>query len=130
EDQALARGVGANALVARTPDLGEAVAALERGLATRPAPAPSTDVVQLREEHIARQTRQLERQAASAAELARRCVLQGAALSVVRRLSEVLGRNERLDAALEDVLYIVIDMSSGLATALYLRDEAGGLRLG
>jgi PAS domain S-box-containing protein len=130
EDRKLARRAGANHLIARTAALDETLAALRSCLvAGAPAPPVAEPGELLRDEHIARLMRQLERQAALNQGLGQRCALQGAALTAVRRLSEVLGRESAFPTALEDVLYILIDVLSGYADALYLDDGKGNLEL-
>src|SRR5258706_436 len=83
-DQALAREMGANALLLRTPDFGSAIAALTTALrsgAAFPAPAIEGDREALHKERLQIQLeRQLERNDA----LVRQGAIQAAALSVVR----------------------------------------------
>jgi PAS domain S-box-containing protein len=124
-DRELARQMGANALVVRTPDLREALAAIEAGLGgTLVAPPPTTrdDVTAL---HQARLLVQLERQAAHNQGLLRQAAIQTTALSIVRGLSELLAEPEDVPRKLGRVLVHSLD-AAGLSTGLLYLTEPGG----
>ena len=128
-DQALAREMGANALVLRTPDFGSAIAALTTALSTgaaAPAPAMEGDREALHKERLQIQLeRQLERNDA----LVRQGAIQAAALSVVRGLAEALAKPRDLASVLGDVLVHCLD-ATGLSTGLlYLLSDDGTLQL-
>jgi PAS domain S-box-containing protein len=130
EDAELATDAGATALVPRSEGVEQAVEALVRGIHLGTAPAPSVDATALTDAHIGRLMRQLEVQAAFNAGLQQRSVLQGGALAAMRRLSDVLGRDTDLPHALEEVVYILLDLSSGGAGAVFLENARGALELG
>ncbi len=129
-DQELAREVGANALLPRTPDLRGAIDALLEGVSrggASPTAAPEEEVEAL---HAERVQNQLEKQLARNAALLRQGAIQAAALSVVRGLAEALANPRDLPSVLGDVLVHCLD-ATGLSTGLlYLPTADGGLRLG
>jgi PAS domain S-box-containing protein len=127
-DRQLALQMGASALLARTPDFGDAVAALvealERG--TPPPPPSAPDVESL---HAQRVQVQLEKQVARNEALLRQGAIQAAALSVVRGLAQALANPRDIVGMLGDVLVHCLD-AAGLSTGLlYLLRPDGGLRL-
>jgi PAS domain S-box-containing protein len=127
-DRALARQMGASALLVRTPDLDGAIAALEKA---SPPVGPTTtpargDLALLHKERV---QVQLVRQVARNDALQRQGAIQGAALSVVRGLAEALAHPRDLASVLGDVLVHCLD-ASGLSTGLlYLASGDGKLRL-
>src|SRR5258706_4158982 len=128
-DQALAREMGANALLLRTPDFGSAIADLTTAIrsgAAFPAPAIEGDREALHKERLQIQLeRQLERNDA----LVRQGAIQAAALSVVRGLAEALAKPRDLASVLGDVLVHCLD-ATGLSTGLlYLVSDDGTLQL-
>jgi PAS domain S-box-containing protein len=128
-DQDLARRVGANALVLRTPDFGNALPAIEDALKTR-APAPADEPAgQLELRHARLVIHQLERQNAELAGLSQRCGVQAAELSLLSGVADALTRKTNIDAALRDVLAATLDAAGISKGALILRDEAGRLEL-
>jgi two-component system, cell cycle sensor histidine kinase and response regulator CckA len=127
-DADLARQMGANALVVRSPDLAEALAALERSVAApgRPEAGPRTDVTALHRERL---QVQLDRQAARNEALLRQAAIQATALSIVRGLSEVLSQPRNVTDVLADVLVHCLD-AAGLSTGLlYVTDTSGAYHL-
>lgn len=124
-DQELARHVGANALVLRTPDLAHVVPAIVQALRQGAASSvPGGDRVLL--EHARAVIRQLARQTALGAELARRCTLQGAQLSLLGGIADALARRSNSDTALRDVLAATLDAAAISKGALFLQDERTG----
>ena len=81
-DRRLAADIGANALVARTPDCKEAVEILLASL-NAPSPAIPANDGTFETGHRESLIRQLNRQARLSAELARRCAAQSAQISVL-----------------------------------------------
>jgi len=128
-DQGLAREMGANALLPRTPDFGSAITALTRALgagAATPAPAIEGDRQALHKERV---QIQLERQLARNDALMRQGAIQAAALSVVRGLAEAMTKPRDLASVLGDVLVHCLD-ATGLSTGLlYLVSSEGTLEL-
>ncbi|MEP7305949.1 MAG: response regulator [Acidobacteriota bacterium] len=128
-DQDLARRVGANALVLRTPDFGNALLAIEEALKTQ-APMPTSepdDQLELR--HARLVIHQLEKQNAELAGFAQRCSVQAAEISLLSGVADALTRKTNIDAALRDVLAATLDAAGISKGALILRDEAGRLEL-
>jgi two-component system cell cycle sensor histidine kinase/response regulator CckA len=127
-DRSLARQMGANALVVRSPDLQDALDAIEsslRGKASSP-PATSDDVTLLHQERL---LVQLERQTARNEALLRQAAIQATALSIIRGLSEVLAQPADVPQILGDVLVHCLD-AAGLSTGLlYMADADGRHRL-
>jgi two-component system cell cycle sensor histidine kinase/response regulator CckA len=128
-DQALAREMGASALLVRTPDFAAAIAALGNALHAGAA-APASPHGQERETlHKERLQIQLERQLARNDALLRQGAIQAAALSVVRGLAEALAKPRDLASVLGDVLVHCLD-ATGLSTGLlYLVAPDGSLQL-
>ncbi len=127
-DRGLARHMGADALVVRTPDLQEAIAALEASLGKlrEPPPAATEDVTALHRERL---QVQLERQTARNEALARQAAIQATALSIISGLSEVLAQPRDVPQILGEVLVHCLD-AVGLSTGLlYVAEADGRLRL-
>jgi two-component system cell cycle sensor histidine kinase/response regulator CckA len=128
-DRDLARRVGANALVFRTPDFRNVALAIMGALHTRapmPAEQPS-DQLELR--HARLVIHQLQRRAAAMAGLAQRCGIQAAELSLLSGVADALSRNADPNVALRDVLAATLDAAGISKGALILRDAAGVLGL-
>jgi PAS domain S-box-containing protein len=127
-DRELARKMGANALVVRTPDLRDAVEALDAALRRAgPPPTPVSDD-QVAVLHRERVQVQLERQTASNEVLLRQAAIQTTALSIIRGLSEVLAQPKDVTEILSDVLVHCLD-AAGLSTGLLYVVEPGGAHL-
>jgi len=128
-DQDLAHRVGANALVARTPDFADAYAAvvdaLEQG-APVGAEEPGAGV-QLK--HARLVISQLERQLAAMTGLAQQCSVQAAQLSLLSGVADALTREQNVDKTLRDVLAATLDAAGISKGALFTRDAGGRLRL-
>jgi PAS domain S-box-containing protein len=123
-DRDLAQRVGAHALVVRTPDLADAAAAVAEALRTRPGSPPAVDssVIALHRERL---QVQLERQTSRNEMLLRQAAIQATALSLMRGLSEVMGRPADVPQLLGDVLAHCLD-AGGLSTGLlYITQETG-----
>jgi PAS domain S-box-containing protein len=128
-DRALAERVGANALVVRTPDLADAIAALVTSLGRAAAPAPIGPPERLEAERLHRVVRQLERQVAMNASLVQRASLQATILSLVASMPGSLSNLADIEAAPGEALAAVLDTGGISSGALYLRDAGGRLRL-
>ncbi len=125
-DRDLARRLGANAYVARTPSMHAAASALQAALAA-PAPpvvaaGPEADLSSYQD----RVVRLLERQAAQNAELLQRSTVQAAALAVLGSTADALAHREPASDVLQDTLYRCIDAAGVSVGAFYERNPAGG----
>jgi len=129
EDRALARNVGADALLSRAWDIGAIIDSLEQCLSADRASPRANNEPALKDQHQLRLVRQLERQAALNAGLSQRCALQSGIATIVRRLAEVLGRHSDLNRALEETLHTLLDVAGGSTGALYLCDATNSWRL-
>jgi PAS domain S-box-containing protein len=129
EDEDLAQRVGASALVLRTADFAgihsTLLTALQRGAPELGEP-PSMEV-QLA--HSKAVIRQLERQLTVSNDLARRCTLQAAQISLLSGVADALTQRADTDAALRDVLAATLDAAGISKGAIFLRDAAGALTL-
>lgn len=125
-DQTLARRMGANALLTRTPALDGVADALVAAMAAGAPrlPEPISDASRL--EHAKAVIRQLERQLTLTAGLARRCTLQAAQLSLLGGITAALASNSDFDLALRDVLAATLDTAAISKGALFLRPEHQG----
>jgi PAS domain S-box-containing protein len=127
-DQDLARRVGANALVTRTPDFVLAARAMEEALETGSTIAEEpSDQLELR--HAKLVIRQLEQQTVAMASLTQRCAVQGAQLSLLGGIADALTRRANVDVALRDVLAATLDAAGISKGALILRDKSEDLEL-
>ncbi|HEY6561849.1 MAG TPA: response regulator [Polyangiaceae bacterium] len=129
QDKDLAHRVGANALVLRTPDFAgihtTLLTALKRGAPELGEP-PSVEV-QLT--HSKAVIRQLERQLTISNDLARRCTLQAAQISLLSGVADALTQRMDTHAALRDVLAATLDAAGISKGAIFLRDPASSLTL-
>jgi two-component system, cell cycle sensor histidine kinase and response regulator CckA len=122
-DRELARQMGASALVARSPDLRAASAALREALRGGSPPAPaSPSAAGASESELAALYRQrvqvqLERQTAQNRALMRQAGIQATALALMRSLTEVLGQPANVPQVIGDVLVQCLD-AAGLSTGL------------
>jgi PAS domain S-box-containing protein len=128
-DRKLAERVGATSLVQKTPDLKgvpEALLAAVKGSASKGALEPDSA---LRLEHAQAVIRQLERQSGLSADLARRCTLQAAQISLLSGVADALALNTDVEGALRDVLAATLDAAGISKGALFLHVDGGPLRL-
>jgi len=127
EDDTLARRMGANAFVIRTPDMATitdaVLTALQGGAPPPTADAPS----ELRDRHLYRVISQLEHKAVLNAGLAQRCASQSAALSVLSSISETLARSFDTPVALDKLLASCLEAGGFSVGVLYLLEEDGRL---
>jgi PAS domain S-box-containing protein len=128
-DRQLASHAGAAALVQKTPDSQGIADALVRALEQAPPEATRALDLEVRYEHAQAVIRQLERQVLIGADLARRCTLQAAQISLLSGVADALASNEDAEAALRDVLAATLDAAGISKGALYLRADDGGLPL-
>lgn len=126
-DRELARRVGANRLVFRTPGLQEAVDALLESLAET-AP-PLTESPSPRTSRCTRLERRLQEQVQANKELTRQRAIQEAEIAMLRRIHEDSsgGGCSSTTPALGELLASCLDAAGISRGALYLRDERGEL---
>jgi PAS domain S-box-containing protein len=128
-DVALARRVGANALLERTPELLGVGEALLKAL-TKGAPSINAGPsVEVNLEHARAVIRQLERQLRVSTDLTRRCTLQAAQISLLGGIADALAHSDNPDAALRSVLAATLDAAGISKGALYLLGDHGILKL-
>jgi PAS domain S-box-containing protein len=127
-DAELAARVGASALVRKTPELRDVSLALLAALEAQASP-PRGSETELKLEHEQVLTRQLQRQVALRKELARRCTLQAAQISLLSGVADALALNVDPDAALRDVLAATLDAAGISKGALFLHPDEGQLSL-
>jgi PAS domain S-box-containing protein len=128
-DKDLARRVGANALVLRTPDFGEVVPALVDALEARAPSAAEAPSDALKLKHAGLVIHQLERQVAATSGLTQRCAFQAAQLSLLSGVADALTHKANVEATLRDILAATLDAAGISKGAWILRDDAGALRL-
>ena len=128
-DKQLAADIGANALVARTPDCKDAVETLLASL-NQPAPTAAPNEEAFEAGHKESLMRQLNRQARLSVDLARRCAAQSAQISVLASAAQnFLRSGQNIESLLSEILahYLaVIGFSRG---AVYLLDPSAGMKL-
>ena len=125
-DHQLARRVGASAFILRTPTLDKVGPAIVHALAEGAPPLGEepSDAVKLA--HAKAVVRQLERQVAVSAGLARRSMLQGAQLSLLGGIAAAPARKAEFDVVLRDVLAATLDTAGISKGALLLETERDG----
>jgi len=127
-DQALARRVGANALLQGTPEFAEVPPALAQALA-QGAPVIDLDpTVEIELDHAGAIARQLERQLMAMGGLSKRCTLLSAEVSLLSGVASALARQRDPAAALKSVLASTLDAAGISKGALYLREPDRHLR--
>ena len=128
-DHALARRVGANALLQGTPEFAEVPPALAQALA-QGAPAIDVDpTVEIELDHAGVIARQLERQLMAMGGLSKRCTLLSAEVSLLSGVASALAEQRDPAAALKSVLASTLDAAGISKGALYLREADRRLRL-
>jgi PAS domain S-box-containing protein len=126
-DSELARRVGANALVLRTPELKGVADALFQAIKDGAPTETQAPTAEVQLEHAKAAIRQLERQITMSADLARRCTLQAAQISLLGGIADALARQTDSSAALRDVLAATLDAAGISKGALFLREASGAL---
>jgi GAF domain-containing protein len=145
EDREFARQAGANEFVLRTPELREAVEALQvtfgvglsRGRRARgdtvSIPAEQRQDVEraaaLERDRAQRVFKQLERQVSMNAGVAQRCATLSAEISVLTGISEAIARQRDIDSALNEILAACFDAGGMSVGALYLLEPTLSFRV-
>jgi CheY-like chemotaxis protein len=134
EDKTLARRVGADEMLVRTPELRDVIELLGKDLGRGPRrkPARMTLDPALERERIQRMMNQLERQVAMHAGLAQRCSLLSAELSVLSGISMAVATEHDIEHALRQILASCFDAGGISLGTMYLRDglDLRGVRFG
>jgi CheY-like chemotaxis protein/anti-sigma regulatory factor (Ser/Thr protein kinase) len=154
EDLRLARSVGAHALVQRTPECREVIAALLESLNQPEAhharmtrlesqevveallacpregpPGPPSHPVELTEEYTYRVVRQLERYASLNVTLANRLAALEARFAILTGLAESLKDTDRLESVVSELFHYALNAAGVSLGAAYLCEEDGSLTL-
>jgi PAS domain S-box-containing protein len=129
DDHRLARTVGADAFVLRSPDHRELTGALLACLGQPPAARPDGPVELPMEDYTHRVIRQLEHQVGLSASLTRRLALLEVELGILARMVETLKRSPVVETVLEEMLYRCLDAAGISQGAAYLREPDGRLAL-
>jgi two-component system, cell cycle sensor histidine kinase and response regulator CckA len=130
-DRELARSVGANDLIVRTPDQRELTQALRIMLHER-APAANLESERphaLERERSGRVVHQLERQVTLNSGLAHRCSTLAAELAVLSGISEAVVKHQNLEQALDEALAACLDVGGIAAGALYILEPNASMRV-
>ncbi len=128
-DLAIARDLGASAIVPRTPGLEEVIGALVAGLDAGPPPRPSPEVRANSSKYFDRFLRQVKLQATVNTRLAQRAALDSALLSITWCAGAVLRSRLSLQDMLNQVLACALDVGGVSAGAIYLDEPDGAIRL-
>jgi len=129
ENRKLARKVGADALVPRTPDLKEAINALDDAGKRRSHPKPVADSKALKDDYLQRAMRQLEQQQSRNADAMTHAAEEKAQLSVMASITETLNRKLPLKEVLDEALARILDAAGISIGAIFLVDGDGKLVL-
>jgi response regulator RpfG family c-di-GMP phosphodiesterase len=128
-DRELARAVGANGLIVRTPQLNDLLNELDRAL---DGPSAATSVASdqvVERKHAERMIRQVERQAAINAQLGEQYAARSLELSMLSALSRVLTRDMDVERLLDEVLARLTEVVGTSLGAAYVVDADGELKL-
>lgn len=122
-DRQLAKKIGANRFISRSPSAEELVREVTETLRENAAHRPAEPVEMLKQEHVHRVIRQLERQISLSAGLAQRCAIQATQLSLLGGVADALSERADVGDVLREVLPVCLD-AAGISRALiYLWDE-------
>jgi len=134
EDKTLARRVGADEMLVRTPELRDVIELLDRDLGRGPRRQPPRMTLDpaLERERIQRMMNQLERQVAMHAGLAQRCSLLSAELAVLSGISMAVATEHDIEHALRQILASCFDAGGISLGTMYLidGDDLRGVRFG
>jgi len=130
-DRELARSVGANDLIVRTPDQRELTQALRVMLLERAprARAESERPHALERERSGRVVHQLERQVTLNSGLAHRCSTLAAELAVLSGISEAVVKHQNLEQALDEALAACLDVGGIAGGALYIVEPSTSMQV-
>ncbi|MBI3911572.1 MAG: response regulator [Armatimonadetes bacterium] len=128
-DRKLAESAGATALVLRTPDLQEVVAALLASLNRSPQPTRDHPAALPPEDYTHRVVRQLERQTATSGSLAERLFALEARLTMLARLGADLQNASAIEPILDQMLHRCLDAAGEGKGLAYLLGPCGEFSL-
>jgi PAS domain S-box-containing protein len=128
-DQILAKKVGANALILRTPNFQEIIEQLLSSLNKEGSSAPEHSSRPLVEEYTERVIHQLERQTEFNMSLARRLALQEAELDILAGLAETTKNTSTIEMVLIELLHRCLDTAGASKGAAYLFEPGGNFSL-
>jgi two-component system, cell cycle sensor histidine kinase and response regulator CckA len=129
EDRNLARNMGVNALVVRTPSLDEVVEALLTALKERRAPAVADDAQTLNAAFTERLVRQLKHQSVTNQTFARRVAMDAALLSVTSGAAALVTERRDIPQLLNEVLTRTLDAGGVSMGAVYVNEPGESQRL-
>lgn len=128
EDFALARRVGADGYVVRTPELTELSLLLRQtvGRPVRRTTTPQAPSAEVQNDRIGRALRQLDRQVALNATLTQRCAMLSAELAILGGLTSALAEHGDPQTALDAALSACFDAGGISWGVLLVRSAQGG----
>ncbi len=125
EDLALAKKVGANCYLTRTPDIEKLISELMKILHTESSftsDVPLEVTEEIKEKHAIRSVHQLEQQVLENTKLAQRCALLMSQLSLVGGIANALTTSGKdINESLKEVIYFCLDATGVSNGALYLK---------
>jgi len=122
-DQALAKQMGANSLVSRTPSLDLVLASLQNVLHSSGVPQVSAGAESLHDEFQAKLGVQLERQVALSNSLTRRVALDSTLLAVITGAASLVNEQRDLHDVIRDVLAHTLDAGGVSSGAVFLCEQ-------
>jgi PAS domain S-box-containing protein len=128
-DQDLARSVGANALVARTPDFAHVLPAITAAVQAQPPAVQDEPNDQVKLQHARLVIHRLEERVAEVDALTRQCAFQSAQLSLLSGVADALTKRVNVELALRDVFAATLDAAGISKGALIIMDESGVLKV-
>lgn len=130
-DREMAKKIGANYYITRTPEADKLIAILHECLSEQISVKSKIPqhVELFKEEHTHRLIRQLERQIDVNAGLAQRCALQFAHLSMLGEIANALTNSLGIEKTFEHVLATCLDAAGISRGALYLVDSENNMVL-
>jgi len=128
-DRALAELAGAAGLVSRNADMSDLPIVLLDAAERRAPLAHEVPTLEVRLAHARATVRQLQQQLAASNDLARRCTLQAAQISLLSGVAGALTTDHDPNQALRDVLAATLDAAGISKGALFLRSDSGALAL-
>lgn len=124
DDAALARRIGANALVLRASDMAPLFAALTETF-TQPAPLPSAEAHSLQAEHLRRLMRQVHRQALERERIERTQTWYGILAGFLEHVAQAQACSGKPAVTLDEILVRYLDACGYPTGAIYLVDADG-----
>jgi len=123
DDQALARSVGASALVVRGPQHASLIEAVNGCLHREVPPLPATTAPVETEDYTYRVVRQLERQVERRETIANRLALHEAAMSVITQISRTAASSSPVAELIPELLSYALDAAGISSGCVFLLEE-------